>query len=82
MLKREQIRCAFRYNMRAIALGDINIHVLPIIFSECSPTEFVAWTCVIQYEKGFVVDGKMCPCVFDVIRTDETTLNIKIENRK
>jgi hypothetical protein len=78
MLSKDLIAEAIRYNMRAISKGMIDINVLPYPFCDCSPVEFVAWTYAIQLEKGMNADGKFDPELFDFVRTDDQTVDIKL----
>lgn len=82
MISRGFISAAIRYNTRSIANGSIDINVLPYPFcAECSPMEFVAWTYAIQLEKGMHADGKLDPELFEIIRTDDITIDFNIPSK-
>jgi hypothetical protein len=81
MLSKEQLLEAMLYNSRAFSKGRVDVSVLPEQYINASPSEIVAWTYIFQVEKGLTPDGKLDLETFDLIRTDETTVTVKIPTR-
>lgn len=79
-LDRESIALAIRYNLREIAEGRVYVDRLPYpLCGDIDNIGMVGWIYAFQCQMGISPDGRLDPETYELLRTDEDTISMKID---